>query len=66
MKDYLSYKGSIHKEDDYYWVRVLGMQHAAIGYDGVTLDELELKFRDCIDFYISICEEAGDETEVSN
>lgn len=67
--DYLvygEYRGSIRKEADYYYGRVLGMKKASLGYEGITLEELEKDFRDCVDFYIECCKEDCDEPEIPN
>lgn len=67
MQEYLSYKGyrgSIEREEDYYWGQVMGLDKSILLYEGKTLEELDSDFKGCIEDYYEFCSTQGIDIEV--
>lgn len=59
--DYLvygNYRGSINKENGYYWGKILGLKDSLILYEGNNLEELKNDFIACVDDYYAFCKES--------
>lgn len=51
MKDvfsYKGYKGSINKEEGYYWGEILGLKDSILTYESKNLEDLEKEFIVCV------------------
>ncbi len=71
MSNTLSYKdyiGSVEvsEKDGVFFGRVLGMSSAIITYEGRDIESLVADFHDAVDDYIDMCEERGQEPEISH
>ena len=57
---YRGYTGSIKysEEDQVFFGKVLGLR-SLISYEGDTVDELLVNFREAVDDYLAVCEEVG-------
>ncbi len=67
MRNVLRYKGyagsvTFDADDKIFHGRVLGITDM-IGFEGVSVDDLERDFREAVDDYLATCQEIGKEPE---
>lgn len=62
---YNGYIGTIQYDDDneHYFGKVAGISDKII-YEGLTIEELEVDFRESIDEYLEFCKEIGKEPDL--
>lgn len=61
---YKGYKGSINKEEGYYWGEILGLKDSILTYESKNLEDLEKEFIACVEEYYDLCKEIDIEPEI--